>query len=79
MKSRIKMMDLNQTSNWIEFHVFIFGRFATTTTHCVKFSFSFEFRSFRKARQLSNVSQDVLTEKIWLIFTFFLLFDFRFR
>ena len=62
MKSRIKMMGLNQTSIWIEFHVFIFGRFAATTPHRVKFSFSLEFRSFRKARQLSNVSQDVLTE-----------------
>ena len=72
-------MDLNQTSIWIEFHVFIFGRFAATTPHCVMFSFSFEFRSFREARQLSNVSQDVLTENFWLIFTFFLLFDFRFR
>jgi len=71
MKRRVKMMDLNQTRFWIEFHVFIFGRFAATTPHRVKFSFSFEFRFFRKARQLSNVSQDVLTEKIWSIFTFF--------
>ena len=56
------MMDLKQTSIRLEFHVFIVGRFAATTPHCVKFSFSFEFMSFRKARQLSNVSQDVLTE-----------------
>ena len=73
MKSRIKMMDLNQTSIWLEFHVFIFG-FATATTHCDKFWVS--MTSFFASQRL-NVSQDVLTE-IFCWFLHFLTFRFPF-
>ena len=45
--------------------------------HPIAWNFDF-LRSFRKARQLSNVSRDVLTEKFWLIFYIFFTFWFPF-